>query len=40
MNNCNGNGTCNNVTAQCECNPGYKFADCSKKVLEMKDKKN
>jgi len=37
MNNCNGQGKCNNVTGQCECDAGYKFADCSKKVYEMKD---
>ena len=23
------------MTGQCECNAGYKFADCSKKVIEM-----
>ena len=35
MNNCNGKGTCNQVTAQCECESGYKFADCSEKVIEL-----
>ncbi len=37
MNLCNGHGTCNEVTGQCECDAGYKFADCSKKVLDLKD---
>jgi len=37
MNNCNGQGTCNQVTGQCECNVGYKFADCSKKVMDLED---
>lgn len=35
MNNCNGNGSCNLVTGQCECNDDYKFADCSKKWMNM-----
>lgn len=37
MNQCNGQGTCNQVTGQCECNAGYKFADCSKKVVDLTD---
>lgn len=35
MNDCNGNGVCNPITAQCECSAGYKFADCSKKVVDV-----
>jgi len=27
------------VTAQCVCNAGYKFADCSKKVIDLTDTK-
>ena len=37
MNNCNGNGTCNTSTGQCECNSGFKFADCSKAVMDLSD---
>lgn len=37
MNQCNGNGICNATTAQCVCNAGYKFADCSKKVIDLTD---
>jgi len=37
MNNCNGHGTCDGVTGQCVCDAGYKFADCSKKVIDFKD---
>ena len=40
MNNCNGNGSCNQVTGQCECSDGYKFADCSKKVMDLSDGDN
>ena len=35
MNYCNGNGTCNTYTGNCDCNPGFKFADCSKKVTDL-----
>ena len=35
MNNCNGHGTCSETTGQCICNEGYKFADCSKKAIEL-----
>ena len=35
MNNCNGQGTCNQSTGQCECYPGYKFADCQEAVLDL-----
>ena len=37
MNDCNGLGVCNQFTGQCECNHGFKFADCSKKVIELVD---
>ena len=37
MNNCNEHGTCNTSTGQCECNSGYKFADCSKEVMDLSD---
>lgn len=37
MSNCNGHGKCDDVTAQCVCDTGYKFADCSKKVEIMDD---
>jgi hypothetical protein len=40
LNNCNNKGTCDPVTAQCVCNAGYKFADCSKKVINLTDTKN
>lgn len=39
MKDCNGKGVCNQVTAQCECEAGYKFADCSAKVIELSDGK-
>ena len=39
MNNCNGQGTCDQTTGQCVCNDGYKFADCSKQVISLEDKK-
>ena len=35
MQNCNGHGTCNQTTGQCQCDAGYKFADCSKKVIDL-----
>ena len=35
MNNCNGNGVA--VDGFCKCNEGYKFADCSKKVQQLKE---
>lgn len=36
MNNCNGQGTCDDSTnGQCVCNAGYKFADCSKQELAL-----
>jgi len=35
MNDCNNQGTCDQTTAQCVCNAGYKFADCSKKVIDL-----
>lgn len=37
MNNCSGHGSCDAVTGQCVCEAGYKFADCSKKVIDFKD---
>lgn len=37
MNYCNGNGSCDTTTAQCVCNEGYKFADCSKKTMDLTD---
>ena len=37
MNYCNGNGSCDSTTGQCVCNDGYKFADCSKKVIDLTD---
>ena len=39
MNNCNNQGTCDQTTGQCVCNDGYKFADCSKQVISLEDKK-
>ena len=35
MNQCNSHGTCNQVTGQCECSSGWKFADCSVSVVDM-----
>lgn len=35
MNNCNENGTFNYTTGQCDCNDGYKFADCSKAAIDL-----
>lgn len=37
MNYCNGNGSCNTMTGQCMCDSGYKFADCSKQVVDLSD---
>ena len=34
MDNCNGNGVCNS-SGKCDCNPGYKFADCSIKTQDL-----
>ena len=34
MSNCNGNGVCND-SGKCDCNPGYKFADCSIKTQNL-----
>ena len=37
MNNCSGNGTCDNKTGKCTCNAGYKGADCLMKVETLKN---
>ena len=37
MRNCSHNGICDTNTGKCTCNEGFKFADCSKQTIKLKD---